>query len=122
MQGYVDYHSYGELWMSPWGWTSALPPDDPTLEVGSKQICAAINKVHNQKFQYGPVYTTIYPASGGSNDWTYGDGKVLYSYACELRGNSFILPPDQIIPSGQESFAGFKAMAQYILQNPGSPK
>lgn len=118
VQGYVDYHSYGELWMSPWGWTKALPADDPILEAGSKQITTSINKVHNQKFKYGPVYTTIYPASGGSNDWTYGAGKVVYSYACELRGNSFILPPDQIIPSGQESWAGVKTMADFIIQNP----
>jgi hypothetical protein len=47
--------------MSPWGYTKELPPDDATLEAGSKQITEAINKVHNQHFKYGPVYTTIYP-------------------------------------------------------------
>ena len=46
----------------------------------------------------------------------------MFSYICELRGTSFILPPDQIIPSGQESFAGFMALAQFVYQNPGSPK
>src|SRR4051812_31634221 len=26
-KGYIDFHSYGQLWMSPWGYTSATPPD-----------------------------------------------------------------------------------------------
>lgn len=26
IKGYVDFHCYGQLWMSPWGFTTALPP------------------------------------------------------------------------------------------------
>ena len=26
IKGYVDFHSYGQLWMSPWGYTSKYPP------------------------------------------------------------------------------------------------
>jgi hypothetical protein len=32
----------------------------------------------------GNIYTTIYPASGSSVDWTYGQDNVLFSFAVEL--------------------------------------
>merc|ERR1712080_365529 len=25
--GYINFHSYSQLWMSPWGWTSKKPAD-----------------------------------------------------------------------------------------------
>ena len=56
-------------------------------------------------------------ASGSSADWTYDKAGILYSYAVELRDQGqygFVLPPDQIIPSGLETFEGIKALAFYI--------
>ena len=54
------------------------------------------------------------PVSGGSIDWTYEVLGVKYSYALELRddGNyGFILPPEQIIPCGEEMTDGIIASA-----------
>lgn len=58
-------------------------------------------------------------ATGGSVDWTYDTAKILYSYAIELRDQGqygFLLPPEQIIPSGIETFEGLKALIFYIAQ------
>ncbi len=41
--------------------------------------------MHGTQYQYGPIYTTIYPASGSSVDWTYGVADVVFSYGVELR-------------------------------------
>lgn len=27
MKGFIDFHSFAQLWMSPWGYTKNLPPD-----------------------------------------------------------------------------------------------
>lgn len=27
MKGFIDFHSFAQLWMSPWGYTKKLPPD-----------------------------------------------------------------------------------------------
>lgn len=27
MKGFIDFHSFSQLWMSPWGYTTKLPPD-----------------------------------------------------------------------------------------------
>ena len=28
---YINFHSYSQLWMTPWGWTSAHPKDYDAL-------------------------------------------------------------------------------------------
>lgn len=45
------------------------------------------------------------PASGGTIDWTYQVLGVKYSFGLELRDDgkyAFLLPPEQIIPCGEE--------------------
>ena len=27
LKGFIDFHSYGQLWMTPWGYTKELPKD-----------------------------------------------------------------------------------------------
>jgi carboxypeptidase A1 len=58
--------------------------------------------------------------SGSSADWTYGVGKIKYSYGVELRDTGkygFLLPADQIIPSGKETLEALKALCTYVLNN-----
>jgi hypothetical protein len=46
---------------------------------------------------------------------------VKYSYGVELRDTGefgFLLPPSEIIPSGEETFMGIAAMAKFIKANP----
>jgi len=112
---YIDYHAYGGLFMYPWGYVCDSPtPDADTQNTGAVIYAEALKSVNGLNFTTGPICDTIYPASGDSADWTYGAGGVVYSYACELRGNSFILPPEEIIPSGRENFAGIIAWSSFI--------
>lgn len=98
-----------------------LPPDyDDQNALGAAAV-AAIKSVHGQTYDYGPIATIIYPASGSSADYTYGQCGVKYSYGVELRDTGefgFLLPPSEIIPSGEEIFASIVAMANYITANP----
>ena len=60
-----------------------------------------------------PYFFLPDPAAGGSEDWTYGELGVKYSFSVELRDTGrygFLLPPDQIIPTGEETFEGLKAL------------
>ena len=121
INGYVNFHSYSQLWMSPWGYTSDLPPtDDYTAQNDvSASAVEAIAAVHGTKFDYGPISKTIYPASGSSADWTYGVCDILFSYGVELRDTGkygFLLPEDQIIPSGEETLPAVKVLAHAVLE------
>lgn len=54
-------------------------------------------------------------ASGGSDDWAYGEAGIKYSYTYELRDTGdygFLLPEEQILPQGLEFFEGFATMLQ----------
>jgi len=90
------------------------------MEVG-KLAVAAIKATHGLTYRQGPVYTTIYPASGVLCDDVYKSAGVVLSYTCELRdtgASGFLLPPAQIIPNGQEIWASTVAIANYILAHP----
>lgn len=57
------------------------------------------------------------PTTGDTTDWTFGVLGVIHSYCVELRPKSsgdggFTLPPDKIIPVGEETFAGLKALTR----------
>jgi len=117
--GYIDFHSYSQLWMTPWGYTSALPKNYPDLLEATKECVKALSAVYGTQYQYGNIATTIYPASGSSVDWTFGVANVTYSFAVELRDTGrygFVLPPSEIAPTGEETFAAVRAMAAYILK------
>jgi murein tripeptide amidase MpaA len=123
MRGYINFHSYSQLYMGPWSYTYSLPPQ-PDLklqtELGQAAV-AAIKATHGVNYKYGPGAATIYPASGDISDYNYGATKVLYAYCVELRDTGrygFLLPPEQIIPTGEEIFASAKVMANYILAHP----
>lgn len=56
-------------------------------------------------------------SSGTSRDWAAGVAKIPYVYTVELRdGGSygFLLPPNQILQTGVETWEGVKAMMDAI--------
>lgn len=121
LKSYINFHSYSQLWMSNWGYTYDLPADYEAQNGLSEVAVAAIKATHGKIYDYGPIAETIYPASGSSADYTYGVCGVKYSYGVELRDTGefgFLLPPQEIIPSGEEIWAAVVAMGQYIQENP----
>ena len=57
-------------------------------------------------------FVLIDAVSGGSIDYTYEKLGVIYSYALELRdkgSHGFLLPANQIRPSGEETSDAFLA-------------
>ena len=59
------------------------------------------------------------PSSGTSRDWAAGVTEIPYVYTVELRdtGDSgWILPPGEITPTGEEIWAGLKALVTKIQE------
>jgi len=117
VQLYMDIHSYSQLWMYPYGYTcSGTLPEAASYASLSKGAVAAVKAVHGTTFTQGPICSTIYQVSGASVDYAYENAKVKYSMTVELRdtGNyGFVLPAAQIVPSGEEMWAGLA----YLLKN-----
>ncbi|KAI8923391.1 hypothetical protein BC831DRAFT_521687 [Entophlyctis helioformis] len=116
---YIDFHSYSQLWMFPYGYACNVnvpQPDFDDLTAAGKAGVNAVKAVNGIVFTDGPSCKTIYAASGSSNDQMYSLG-VKYSYVIELRDtgrNGFTLPASQIVPSGQEMVKGVTAMWKFI--------
>ncbi len=115
---HIDFHSFSQLILSPWGYTSQLPPDRPLFAQLDDMLADAIESVNNLRYTAGPAYTTIYPAAGVVPDWMYGARGIL-SWTIELRDtgtNGFVLPADQIIPTATENFEGVLRLAEYVAE------
>lgn len=113
----IDFHSYSQLLLWPWGWTDALCPEDPAHRAVGSAMRSAILANSGLAYSAGPIYTTIYPASGGAVDWTYGDQGVL-SYTIEVRDTGtygFVMPPAEILPNARENFDAAMAMMETTL-------
>ena len=85
----MDFHTFGQYNMYPWGYANVQPPDEAVLNEAVDTFQA---NNHYPMGQTGQVYSTIYPCNGLSVDWEYSDtaGKfVTYAYTCELGENDF---------------------------------
>ena len=109
--GFIDYHSYSQLIMWPWGYQSALCPDDAVHRFVGGRMRSAIFNYSGMVYQDGPINTTIYPASGTTVDWFYSPIGAI-SMTVELRDTGqygFLLPESQILPTQQENWQAFQS-------------
>ena len=105
---YMDYHSYGQHVMWPWGFQCTTPeePDGTIFSTLGTTMASMITAVHGKSYDAFPICIGLYSVNGGSVDWAYGDQGV-YALTVELRDTGsygFVLPPEQILPTCQENF------------------
>ncbi|XP_077489508.1 zinc carboxypeptidase-like isoform X1 [Amblyomma americanum] len=113
---YFSVHSFGQLWMFPYGYSRERVPEYNQLLNISLNAKEAIRRVHGSNYTVGPISTTLYGVSGTSVDWAYEYAGVTKSFVLELRpafsqttGNlGFILPVEDILPTVQETWEGIK--------------
>lgn len=117
---YLSLHTYGELWLTPYAYTSrARPANAVEIDRVANLGAAAITRVSGRKYKVAPPYVTLYEASGGSYDWVMLKTRIPYAYTLELRpawgsvsgAQGFIAAANQIQPSGEELFAALASMA-----------
>jgi hypothetical protein len=103
------------MWLVPWGFSKYQKPSDYNelmrLAATGKR---ALERTYGTQYRLGTAPDLLYPAAGGSDDWAKGSAGIKYAYCLELRdtGNyGFILPSNQIVPTGEETYNGVSAMA-----------
>nr|CAD7452123.1 unnamed protein product [Timema tahoe] len=111
---YIATHSYGNYFLYPWGYTSALPSDWRNLDNLAHKANAA------QVYAGAPSYAIGNAAAGGSDDWVKAVGGVNYSYTIELPGGGstgFDLPASQIARTVSTFFPAVRVLGEYIRDN-----
>ncbi|NQU32748.1 MAG: immune inhibitor A [Bacteroidetes bacterium] len=120
----LNYHSYSNLLLYPWGWT-----EDPSADDGILHDFSVIMTKENN-YIYGPGSTTIYPTNGGSDDWMYGEQTTkekIYSYTPEVgnQGDGFWPTPSRIIPLCKEqmwqNMSAARLVGKYAMLTDQSP-
>eukprot|EP00300_Choanocystis_sp_HF-7_P042093 c8858_g1_i1.p1 GENE.c8858_g1_i1~~c8858_g1_i1.p1 ORF type:complete len:419 (+),score=29.42 c8858_g1_i1:36-1292(+) len=112
--GAIDFHAYGNYVLRPYGWpVTATDRENELKEIGDDTE-VAIERVYNTRWT-SQRSAQLYPAAGGTEDWMFDStNSNCLAYCFELRGNSFILPPEEIILSGTELWAGLKVWSRGI--------
>jgi hypothetical protein len=112
IRGYDDFHTYGRMLMWPWCHTADLCEDHPTFDAVAMEMVWRIYDVHGHYYDPGPVYTTIYPVSGGSVNYVYGV-KGAWALTFEL-GYSHNMPPSEILPVSEEITPAMVYFSEWI--------
>ncbi|VDN29562.1 unnamed protein product [Cylicostephanus goldi] len=117
---YASLHSYGQLLLSPWGYTHTRPDNYLDQRNAAQIAVAAMRNKTGAEYNYGTIAELMYPASGTSIDYMQDRG-VPYIFGVELRPldshdtYAFSLPPHFIKPTGEEMLAGLIAVGDYAV-------
>jgi hypothetical protein len=131
------FFSYASSWTSIFGYSARVyPPNYSKLLRAMQAAQSAIASVNGLTFLIGTDADVLSPASGGSDDYAFDvnilnryrvvcvvcfffchffflifeNNLIFDSFTVELRGNSFVSPVSDIVPSGQEFSAGLVAL------------
>ena len=112
---FLTYHSYAQVVIYPWGYTTLESPDDCLLNGMAQNVAGLLGAVNGR--EYVPRQLGLwYLVSGDEIDWTYGQCGIT-SLSIELpprtsEQGGFVLPAEQIVPTCQENLpAAFYLMA-----------
>ena len=106
---HIDFHTYSQLVLFPWNYTSTPADDRDRLAAVGDRITSAMFATHERQYKLMQG-VELFPASGTMADWMYGEAKAR-SFTIELppsgwprpgRGG-FVQPPEQIRPTCDEA-------------------
>ena len=120
IKAHIDFHSYAELVMWPYGYTFTDVPADMTQDdhdalVAMGQAMAATNGYTPQQA------SDLYISDGGVRDWLYGAHRV-FSFTFEMypttSAQGGFYPPDEVIPA---QTARNRAAILYLIDKAACP-
>ncbi|MFI4853737.1 MAG: M14 family zinc carboxypeptidase [Phycisphaerales bacterium JB065] len=119
VKGHLDIHSFSQLILGAWAYSETeCPPREQELRLAQERQEEAMISVYGTNYEAGlGCDALLYAASGTAPDWSFHELGAL-SWTYELRDTGqfgFTLPPDQIVPTGQETMAGVFALADFLL-------
>ncbi len=98
----ISFHTYSDLFIHPYNWTTAATPDSLKFYEWSDDLSLGTG------YQAGQGPRLLYPATGEYTDWCYGDITTkprVWAWTPEVGNPSddFWPPPSRIIPLAEEN-------------------
>ena len=122
IEAFLDVHTFGQLLMRPWGYTTDDPRDRVRHDYTVKRIKNAVQKKNGARYRVGGSASVLTALSGTALDWMYGSMHVVHSYATELRPqagvsyNGFEENGREIVPTGEDVLVAVKTLSQLIQE------
>ncbi|KAL6863195.1 putative metallocarboxypeptidase ecm14 [Amphichorda felina] len=136
--GLLDLHSYSQQVLFPYSFSCSVePPNLENLEELAAGIAKAIRLSNGEPYSVTSAckgaatlsdtrppqpYQRIESGGGSAIDWFYHELRAHFSYQIKLRDTGsygFLLPKDNIVPTGEEVFNAMKYFGDYLLGNNG---
>jgi hypothetical protein len=111
---YWDVHTYGRYILWPWGWTPQPTAAEGLFGAWGLPMSDAM-RGSNPAYRVGQSYQTLYPTSGAARDYFHGASDAL-SWTIELTTGGFVVPPTEIVPSGEEVYRGVVWMSRALCR------
>jgi extracellular matrix protein 14 len=133
--GFLDLHSYSQQVLYPYSYScTADPPSLENLEELGMGLAKAIRISSGEEYSVASACEGAVPyalgggvsrmetGGGSAIDWFYHEMHVRYSYQIKLRDTGsygFLLPKENIMPTGEEAFNAVKYFGDFLLGNKG---
>eukprot|EP00834_Sanchytrium_tribonematis_P001731 NODE_44_length_33449_cov_1.575742.p31 type:complete len:149 gc:universal NODE_44_length_33449_cov_1.575742:26478-26032(-) len=122
VSGAIDFHSYSQLILRPYGFSKADSPNEADFKVVSQKMSDVMKK-SSSKYYTPEKSIDLYVTTGTASDYFYiarPGQEWVFALTIELRPNGpfnggFVLSPKEIIPTGQETLAGVLEMVNFKL-------
>lgn len=101
--GYISFHSFGELMMLPYAFTRNNSVDHNLLMEIAGVSNDYLSLVRGRRYSLGTINNFFGDVAGSSIDYVQLNQQPKITYCFELN-NNHILPPEEIIATGQEIF------------------
>jgi len=116
---FISLDSFSQQWLVPFGCQLSKPTDFDELNRVALKAVDAVYQVNQLNFSAGTPVELSGVSTGGGFDWSKLTQGFRYAYSVHTRPASaglggFDVPPDQIIPSGREVFAGLATACREI--------
>lgn len=111
----VDVHTYGEVVLRNYGWTTKPCPDEPRFKRYGDAMAKAAQQVAKEHYS-SELSAGLYPTSGSLDDWFYMKAGFP-GFTFEMRDDGtfgFVTPSSYIVPNGQELVQAILALINLL--------
>jgi carboxypeptidase T len=117
----ISYHSYSQVLLYPWGYTTAPTDQDLLLNGLAAAMSSLMQPVNGRFYEYGPAAGSLYLTNGDTTDWTFAVAGIP-SYTIELPpvdqlGGGFFNAERDILPIFRENLTAALFLIDWAVKN-----